>query len=911
MPNQFLVTKLYIPPLHQGLVPRPQLVAKLDTALNYRITAIVAPAGFGKTTLLVEWINRAKFPVAWISLDKDDNDSVSVLSYLIASLQVVSPHFGETILPALNSADGPPIKSLLATLINQLSSSFQKLVLVLDDFHWIEDESTLNALTYLVNYLPAHVHLVLASRSALPSSFARLRACGDLLEINATELRFTTEEAALFLHSLLGNRIAPNDIALLERATEGWVAGLQMAAISCQNAKDIHQTITRFSGDDRYIADYLIAQVLAVQSEPIQHFLLHTSVLDRMCASLCNAVVDMADSQTILEFLDRMNLFIVPLDNHGKWYRYHHLFAELLRTRLQRIQPENYLDRSRRASAWFQQQGDLSEAIEYALRAQDYEHASNLIEQIVAEILSTGMAVKILAWLARVPDQVVCRHPRLALSRVWLFVHASRTPMAEQWFEKIKPLLQSCCDHNASDEREIAGLMATMEGVFALYRGEARAAIDYHQRALTLLSGEHEIWRIVNWVNLGFAQRSEEEYASAKQTLTRATQACLNLGSIFFAVVALSSLAQLELEEGHLGLATETCQRALGLVPPEQIGEYPILVPTLIILGQVFYEQSKLDTARKYFDDAIAMATEHRRTMDLLDGLFYRARIHRATGDSVAALTTLEQITQVLPAANMSLLLRQVSRAYQAHLWLTNGHLAEAETCCPHPDEMFAPLETEIKTLYQTQHTSFVIARNLRFYSPVRIQLTLARLYLAQEKFAEAQTLLTELTAWLTPKNRKRYLLEVLILQVQACHCLGNSAQALTHLYQALELARHEKFMQVFIDEGASLRTLLALAHNQSSTQDRLLDAFIVRVLKHLPPDEASTSVPSIRETLTPREADVLRHLNDGLSYAAIADRLSISDNTVRTYIKNIYGKLAVNNRVQAIHAARQYGYLV
>ena len=932
--SQLLVTKLYIPPLSQALVPRRRLVEKLNGALLHRFTAVVAPAGFGKTTLLVEWVNQVKLPVTWVSLDAGDNDPVSLLSYLIASLRALSEKFGENILAALDSPDIPPIKSLLTSFINEVSKELGEFILVLDDFHWIDDEAVVNAFAYLVNYLPRQMHLVVASRSALPGAFARLRAGGQLIELNTSELRFRIDETTQFLRTLLGSSISSEDIALLGKNTEGWIAGLQMAAISCQSAADIHDNITVFSGDDRYIADYLVEQVLSNQPEHIQRFLLQTSVLDRMSAPLCNALVGIENSQSILGYLEQANLFIVPLDNQCKWYRYHHLFAELLQNRLKRTEAENYSHLRRRACEWYLSQGKNMEAIEQALNVHEYELSAKLVEAMVDEVLFTGMAAKVLAWLARIPDDVICHRPRLAISRFWLFAHASRAVAAEQWFNKITPLLSPIPPNQlhlnrSVQESDIDSLAAIMQGVMASYRGQMQDAIGYHKVALELLPKQYEIWRIVNWVNLAIAYRETEDYTSAKDALTRASEHSLAAGSIFFAIIALSSLAQLYLEEGNLGLAVETCQRAFRLVPKDKLAGYPVLVPTSIIIGQALYDLGELDTALGYFQIGVDLAVQNGRTMDLLDGLFYIARIQHAKRNLMAVLEILARIKQLVPASDAPSLLVKVVRAYQAYLLLACGRIEEAEACSPHPEDILAPIDQEIKTLYQTQHASFIIARNLKFYSPMQIRLTLARLYIATQKYHEALAILDEQANWVKQSRRYRYLIEILILQAKALQELGDSSHAIKALRQAVESASAEGFTQTFIDEGPAIRTLLKLTYddldkdrpveNTTTSQTSFTTGiYITRLLSYFktsdtgikPADPYNESPVIAFEALTSREIDVLTLLADGLSYSLIAERLSISKNTVRTYIKNIYGKLRVNNRVQAIQSARKRGYL-
>ncbi len=458
--EQLLTTKLYVPPLRPGLVPRPRLIELLDEGVTRKLTLISAPAGFGKTTLISEWIQQCGRPVAWLSLDGGDNDPVHFLAYIIAALQTIVANVGENIPSALQSPQPPPIESLLTGLINEIAdasdSASYPFALILDDYHVLEAQPIHAALIFLLDHLPAQMHLIITTREDPPLPLARWRARGQMTEIRAGDLRFREAEAAAFLNQAMGLELASDDIAALEARTEGWIAGLHLAALSLQGHADRADFIRSFAGDDRHVMDYLVGEVLSLQPESVQRFLLHTSIMERMCGPLCDAVMDgdetSGGSQDILERLEQANLFIVPLDNRRQWYRYHHLFADLLRTRLRREVPERIPDLHRRASDWYEQNELITEALGHALAAEDFEQAAGLVAGNALPMLMRGEVATVQDWLDALPKEIVRSHPRLCIDKAWVLYLTQRP-------DAIEPLLQDA--ERGLESSDLADQVAT------------------------------------------------------------------------------------------------------------------------------------------------------------------------------------------------------------------------------------------------------------------------------------------------------------------------------------------------------------------------------------------------------------------------------------------------------------------
>jgi LuxR family maltose regulon positive regulatory protein len=537
-----LTTKLYIPPPLPNLVERPRLVKRLDEGLRlgHRLTLISAPAGFGKTTLVSDWLRKTDFPVAWLSLDESDNDPARFLIYFIAALSRVEgtgSTFGKGALTMLQSSQPPATDVVLTALINEVAAFPDRIILVLDDYQTIASSSVDDALTFLLENLPPRMHLVIATREDPHLPLARLRAQGQLTELRATDLRFSSSEAAEFLNQAMDLDLSTEHIAALEARTEGWIAGLQLAAISMQGRKDATSFINSFSGSHRFILDYLIEEVLGQQSEHVQTFLLQTAILDRLTGSLCDAVCGAScedtgqdDGRTTLEMLEHANLFLVPLDEERRWYRYHHLFADLLRQRLHQTQPDWVPALHRRASGWYQDHGFVDEAIEHALRGEDFTRAAHLIEKYADALWQRGEHITVSNWTNALPDSLVRERPYLCVYHAWALQLTGQFDAAEARLSAAEEALTSFCQENDADAKTIRGHVHSHRAYLTFIRGEHAKTINYARQALEQLPPEATVIRTQTALYLGVAYRFQGELQAALDIFTEAVASSQKIG---------------------------------------------------------------------------------------------------------------------------------------------------------------------------------------------------------------------------------------------------------------------------------------------------------------------------------------------------------------------------------------------
>jgi LuxR family maltose regulon positive regulatory protein len=638
-----LTTKLYIPPARPKLVSRPRLIERLNAGLHRKLTLVSAPAGFGKTTLLSEWTHagvrsreygvgskeyaseRPPTPYsllptpffAWISLDESDNDPIYFLAYLIAALQTNETNIGRGVLSALQSPQPPPTEAILTTLINEIAAIPDRIVLVLDDYHLIDAQPIHDALTFLLRHLPPQVHLVIAAREDPPLPLARLRARGQLTELRATDLRFTSSEAAEFLNQVMGLDLSAEDIAALERRTEGWIAGLQLAAISMRGHKDVSGFIQSFTGSHRFVLDYLVEEVLERQSESIQNFLLQTAILDRLTGSLCDTLTGQDNGQATLEKLEHANLFIVPLDEERRWYRYHHLFSDLLRQRLRQTQPEQIPMLHHRASEWCEQNGFTDEAIEYALRGEDFERAADLIEKSVDAIWQRGGHTKLRRWLAGLPVELVFSKPHLCIFHAWGLFVSGQQDAAEQSLQAAEKALDlslvlspvegsgratetSPIERDqppGPDRKKIQGRAATIRAFMASFRGDVPGIIQYARQALDHLPERDLAWRSSAAIALGDAHSFNGQSMAAYRVRLEALEASRAAGNIYMVLIASMKLAVTMRQQGRLERVIEICQQQLQLANESGLSQTAVVGWLLAIWGEVLAELDDLDRA--------------------------------------------------------------------------------------------------------------------------------------------------------------------------------------------------------------------------------------------------------------------------------------------------------------------------
>jgi len=881
-----LATKLYIPPPRPNVVLRSRLIERLNegSRSGRKLTLISAPAGFGKTTLASEWAASCERPVAWLSLDEGDNDPTRFLTYLVAALQTIATNIGTGVLRILQSPQPPPTEVMLTALLNEITALplVGNFVLVLDDYHLIDAKPVDQALTFLLDHLPPLMHLVIVTREDPQLPLARLRASDQLTELRITDLRFTLSEAAGFLNQVMGLHLSAEDIAALETRTEGWIAGLQLAAISMQGHQATDSFIKSFTGSHHFVMDYLVEEVLHQQPERVQTFLLRTSILNRLCGSLCDAVLldPSASGQETLEYLEHANLFIIPLDNERRWYRYHHLFADLLRQRLLQSLAastgeggQGVAEYHLRASQWYEENDLAIEAFHHAAAANDIERVERLIGGDRIPQHFRGAVTAILNWLESLPKTVLDARPWLQWRYAsLLLVNGQTTGVAE----KLQAAETNLQDTEPNDQtRNLIGQIATARAVLALTQYQVETMLAQSRRALEHLPSNNLISRSsALWV-LGYASLLLGDRAAARRSLTEAISISQAAGDIFTTILATIGLGNIQEAENQLHLAAETYRHILQLA-----GDQPLQIINEAHLGlaRVLYEWNDLEAAEQQGQQSLHLARQYEKVIDrFIICEVFLARLKLAQGEVVGAAAILTQADQSARQRNFVHRFPEVAAA-QVLTLLRQGNLAAA---------------AQLAQTYE-------------------LPISQARVYLAQGDASAALAVLEPFRRQVEAKDWQDERLKVLVLQAVAHRAQAEKDQAMQQLRDALALAAPEGFIRLFVDEGLPMAQLLSEAAAQGMRPDyigKLLAVFEVEA--HKPKDNAyPPPAQPLIEPLSPRELEVLRLIAQGLSNHEISEQLFLALSTVKGHTQKIFDKLHVQRRTEAVARARALGLL-
>ena len=889
MPLNVLATKLFVPSARANLVPRQRLFDHLQRGLQGKLTLISAPAGFGKTTLVSEWVAGCGRPAAWLSLDEGESDPARFLTYLVAALQTIAPTIGSGLVGVLQAPQPPPAEAILTALLNDLSMLPHPFVLVLDDYHLIDARPVDDALTFLLEHLPAQMHLLIVTREDPPLPLARFRARGHLTDVRAAELRFTPEEATGFLADVMRLDLAVDDIAALEERTEGWIAGLQLAALSLQGSHDAISFIKSFTGSDHFITDYLVEEVLHQQPARVQSFLLSTSVLARMCGPLCDAVLlDPAGSgQATLEYLDRANLFLISLDNERRWYRYHHLFADLLRQRLQQRAASSPAEAMRdvtalhqRASHWYEEHGLEIEAFQHAAAANDLARAEHLIEGAGMPLYFRGAGAQILSWLQSLPATVLQARPALWVAYVTMLTFAGK-----QTVERELQAAEAALAHPEGTRapgaepgdapRNLLGHIAALRAMLAIPQHRVETVLAQSRRAMEYLHPDNVPVRTVATWTLGYAYQLQGEAAAASRAFTEAIALSQASGNTFANILATGSLGQVQEADNQLHLAAASYQRVVLLagVPPHSTASQALLG-----LARISYQWNDLPAAEEYGHRCLQLTRQSQSVDTFASYGVFLARLRLAQDDAPGAVAVLDEAEAFVRQHGFMFRMPDVVAA-QVLTLLRQGHLAAAA--------------------HLAQAHELPLSR--------------ARVHLAQGDPSTALALLLPLRQQVEATGWADERLRVMVIQAVAYHAHGELDTAMRLLQDALALARPGGFIRLFVDEGAPMAQLVSKAAARGMMPDyteRLLVAWDAERQRSTgeSPLRTTRSSPAFDETLSERELEILRLIAQGCSNREISERLFLAVDTVKGHNSSTYAKLGVQRRTEAVARARELG---
>ena len=890
-----LLTKLHIPPAGDNIVHRPELYEKLNIGLNRKLIVISAPAGFGKTVLLSDWIHQHKISTAWFSLDNGDNDPVEFLSYIISGIQSIHAAFGQSALKLLKSPNEPSPESIIGLLINDILKINQDFLLVLDDFHLITNHEILKLVTFLLERIPGNIHIIISTRSDPSLPISRLRSQNQLVELRSSDLSFSANEISDLFNRKLKIKLSIDDVYSLETITEGWIAGLQLTALSIRGREDISRFIRDLKGDNRYILDYLMEEVLKIQTDDIREFLIQTSVLEQMSAPLCNKVLNRNDSGLILETLDKNNMFIVPLDDERHWYRYHHLFADLLKQRLQQKDQMLIIDIHNKACDWFEQNNMVDLAIEHALEIKNYEKGNQLLGEIVESMWENGLHAAILKYGDLIPDELIKNNPEFCLYYAWILISAGKLEQAKPYLTSAENIITNrLTDKNISGEnidynKNLLGRIFVAFAYLNSNKEHPERIIEYCEKAMENLKGDNPLWFSWIWFSYGIAYYSGGDIQESNKAFKNAWEYGKKSGNLYLISTIAFRVADIEQQLGHYKSAYKKCSDLLTFMKERgysQIAKTEWTYAGLfIVMAGTQAAWANMDKAHEYIKIAYDLCKSTKDISIKIPILMIYSIALFECGDKTEAEKKMIELEDIIKQNYITPFLTYVYLSSKIFTLTEMGQLDQAENLI---SEYGLGLDKKKSHIDDMAYISY------------------ARLLIAQYKLDEAESLLSELFALANESKRIERLIGIKMYQAIIYKMRGNHEKAVINVIEAMEMAANENLFSYFLVDLHHTKDLLNEVFRMQSTAKTKIPAKFVDTLKLLIERKEKFKKNHVAIDLSARELDTLKLIANDLSNQEIADKLFISLNTVKSHVKNIYLKLEADNRTKAIAKAKE-----
>jgi LuxR family transcriptional regulator, maltose regulon positive regulatory protein len=904
--TEILASKVSIPSLRPSLVARPRLIKSLNEGLflKRKLSLVSAPAGFGKTTLVVDWLRQTGCPAAWLSLEDADNEPQRFLGYVRAALRQADEEISTSLGSALQVPQMLPVEKMMAGLVNEIASRPDPLILVLDDYHVLSDAALLEGMGFLIDHQPHQLHLVLITREDPNLPLARLRARNQLIEIRATDLRFTRAEADTFLRDVMRLTLSDQDVATLEGRTEGWAVGLQLAGLSIQKQANLKSFIAEFSGSHRHILDYLTEEVLQQQPEDIRTFLLQTSILERLSGPLCDALTGRINSHNVLAQLEAENLFIIPLDEERRWYRYHHLFSDLLRNQLTRVHPKMMPELHRRAACWYEDHGEIQDAIDHALKDVDLSRATHLIEQYTFPGLYQGQIAMVVGWYDRLPHKVLESAPMLCIGKAWALALMQRGAHRSEIDMMLEAASQALDRVNAAHEvRDLVAGHAASLRAFLLrspWTGETRERLIILSReAQRLLPAGEKAIRSINELNIGYAYLGLADLKAARLAFQQAQEDGISGCNFYAAIYGPINLILSALLVGRRREALQLCETNMERFNRMLAGQYfPPIGALYILKGSILLEHNQVADAEQLVTEGLDLIRWTGESVAHRTGYTALARLRAIQGNQPGMLEAVKALEETLP--NDTFYAQALRYRLSLCHWPGDSYAqADAQAWLDESGIEFRRLAV-ISSLNPASTAQFESYLNAAY-----VMACLAKAMPGAYSLEGVQEYLERQTQFAESHGLLNWVVEVAIVQAEIYQGMGKKEKALETLAGPLRIAAPTGLFQIFVDECETLQSLLEAL--KPRLKDTSVSAYTNRLLEAFGRGAANAETGEKQEAmLSARELEVLQSLAKGQSYEEIGQQLFLSLNTIQSHVKNIYRKLGVNKRIHAIEKARE-----